>query len=105
MVAILGTVMTVGWVLLWFGVMIGAVIQILRGRSGAGACLGAAAILGLGLQLCGGMFDAVTGPIGAAAGMQVAYGVRAFLVGCSEALVLFLLLLGTVVQRPAKEAT
>lgn len=101
MAAILGTVTTVGWVLLWFGVMIGAVWQILRGRSGAGVCLGGAAILGLGLQLCGGMFDAVTGPIGAAAGMQVAFAVRAFLVGCGDALVLFLMLLGAVVQRPA----
>ncbi|MCA9490042.1 MAG: hypothetical protein KC621_08965 [Myxococcales bacterium] len=101
--AILGSVMTVGWVLLWFGVMIGAVWQILRGRSGAGACLGGAAILGLGLQLCGGMFDSVTAPIGAAAGMQVAFSVRAFLIGCGDAFVLFLMMLGVIVQRPAPE--
>lgn len=101
MAGILGTVLTIGWVLLWFGVMIGAVWQILRGRSGAGASLGFAAILGLALQLCGGMFDALVAPVSGIAGMEVAWTLRAFLHGCAQAVVLLFLVIGAVVQRPA----
>ena len=37
------------------------------------------------------------------AGMQVAFSVRAFLIGCGDAFVLFLMMLGVIVQRPAPE--
>jgi hypothetical protein len=99
--AIQGTVLTVGWVIVWFLVLAGGVWQLVRGRSGAGACLGGAAILGLGVYLCGGgVAGTVTAPLGALAGPRVVQGLGALLIGCADAVVLLLLVLGVSIQRP-----
>ncbi len=105
MLAISGTILTIGWVVVWVLVLAGGVAQIVRGRSGAGACLGGAAILGLGVYLCGaGVAGAVTSPLSGLLGPRLVVGVHALIMGSAEAVVLLLLILGVVLQRPPPAA-
>lgn len=91
---------TVGWVAVWLLTLTAGVGAILRGRSGAGACLGAAAILGLALQICGGAV--VDGLRGALDGLPLHLGhlFALFVRSLGDALVYSLIVAGALLQRP-----
>ena len=101
---IVALVSTIGWLLVWLLAMVAAVWQILRGRSGAGACLGMAAILGLGLQICGPTVHGTVAGLLSVAPPWAANGVAGFVVGLGQALILGLLIAGAVLQRPVPGA-
>ncbi len=89
-----------GWVAVWLATLVAGVACILRGRSGAGACLGVAAILGLALQICG---ASVVGALGSALSflpLDLGRLLAAFVRSLGDTVVYALVVAALLAQRP-----
>jgi hypothetical protein len=88
------------WLAVWLVVLVAAVVCIFRRRSGAGACLGVAAILGLALQICGGsVFEGVQGVLSFLPWDLDRVG-AAFVRSLGDVVVYALIVAGALLQRP-----
>lgn len=95
---------TGGWALLWFVAVGLAVWQILRGRSLAGAALGAAGVIGLGRLVAGKLFSALFSTLASTLGFQLAGLIQSLTFGMIDGFVLVLLVVAAILQRPPKPA-
>lgn len=93
---------TFGWLALWLFVLVAGVVAIVRRRPSAGACLGAAAILGLSLQICGG--TVVGGIREALSGLPFTLGnlVALFVRSLGDVVLYALLVAGVALQRSGR---
>jgi hypothetical protein len=102
MSAISGLLITIGWLVLWLVALGVAVAQVLRGRALAGALVGLAAVLGLLKLALHGLIGAGLGMVGAAAGATAQSFAGDLCYGLGDALLVLLIVVGAVVQRPPK---
>jgi hypothetical protein len=91
-----------GWALLWFLATALAIWQILRGRSLAGLCIGAAAVFGIGRMVAAPLLSPLWGVIHEAVGYELTALIRSISFGTVDALVLLLLFVAAVLQRPPR---
>lgn len=93
---------TFGWLAIWLFTLVAGVVAIVRRRSAAGACLGAAAILGLSLQICGG--TVVGGLRDVLADLPFTLGnlVALFVRSLGDVVLYALLVAGVALQRPGR---
>jgi hypothetical protein len=91
---------TFGWLAVWLVTLVAGVVAIVRRRSAAGACLGVAAILGLGLQICGG--TVVAGLRDALVSLPFTLGnlFAMFVRSLGDVVLYALLVAGVLLQRP-----
>lgn len=93
---------TFGWLAVWLTLLVCGVVCIFRGRSGAGACLGVAAILGLGLQICGGSVYRTIGLSLDVLPWSLGWTVAAFVRSLGDTVLYALLVAAAVLQRPPR---